>query len=297
MSWGTLNEVGWVNAFTSGRYATDNYVKYQIDESSRKLRVIVTRQRVRSLDGSHSYSGSVNNGYKFDNGDNDSQYKRTSDTEDTISVSGGGSTLIPSNSDRNIGAVYTYNDDGSVPTITLSTQMIFDLPGYDPNYYDFSQQNWKGQDLKSKFPKIAKKISPVTNLQVTNITTDSVSVSFTGSEEAVKYNIQAIVMEDTTNVTELETTDAKGTVSNLLPGTTYLISVRAIDSNGNYSGRTNVPNITTLVQSVTTLTQATTLINTDGKADFGFVFVNVNNVSKRAKTIYVNVNGTAKKCI
>lgn len=290
MAWGTLKEVGWVNAFTSGRYATDNYVKYQIDESSRKLRVIVTRQRVRSLDGSHSYGGPVNNGYKFDNGDKDSQYPRTSDTEDTISVPGGGSTLIPSNSDRNIGAVYTYNDDGSVPSITLSTQMIFDLPGYDPNYYDFSQQNWKSQDLKTQFPTIAKKINPVTDLKVTKVTNNSISVSFTDSEGAVRYNIQAIAMEDTTDVTEIETTDTKGTVTNLSTGTTYLISVRAIDSNGNYSDRTNVANITTLSQAVV-------LINVDGIAKKGLGYINVNGVAKKVITIYINVNGVAREYI
>ena len=72
MAWGTLKEVGWVNAFTSGKYATDNYVKYQIDESSRKLRVIVTRQRVRSLGSAYSYSGNVNNGCQFLGGGKDS---------------------------------------------------------------------------------------------------------------------------------------------------------------------------------------------------------------------------------
>lgn len=288
MAWGTLKEVGWVNAFTSGKYATDNYVKYQIDESSRKLRVIVSRQRVRSLNSSYSYSGSVNNGYKFDNGDNDSQYKRTSDTEDTISVSSGGSTLIPSNSDRNIGAVYTYNNDGSVPSITLSTQMIFDMPGYDPNIYGFSQQNWKSQDLKSKFPTIAKKINPVTDLQVTKITDTSISISFTGSEGAVKYKI-AIVANDTTDVNELETTDTKVTITNLSPGSSYNIGVCAVDSNGIESNWVEIDEITTSRHSPV-------MVNVDGIVkQVIFAYINVNGVAKGVIDIYVNVNGTAKK--
>ena len=290
MAWGTLKEVGWVNAFTSGKYATDNYVKYKIDESSRKLRVVVSRQRVRSLNSAYGYSGSVNNGCQFLGGGKDPQYSGGYDTEDTISVSGGGSTLIPKNSDRFIGRVYTYNDDGSVPSIILSTQMIFDLPGYDPNIYGFSQQDWKSQDLKSKFPTIAKLINPVTDLKVTKVTNNSISVSFTGSEGAVKYNIQAIIMEDTTFVFEIETTDTKVTVTNLSIGTTYLISVRAIDSNGNYSDRTNVANITTLSQAVV-------LINVDGIAKKGLAYINVNGVAKKAITIYVNVNGVAREYI
>ena len=289
MSWGTLKEVGWVNAFTSGRYATDNYVKYQIDESSRQLRVIVTRQKVRSLDSSHSYSGPVNNGCQFLGGGKDSQYSNGYDTEDTINVPGGGSTLIPSNSDRTIGVVYTYNDDGSVPSVTLATQMIFDLPGYDPNIYGFSQQDWKSQDLKSKFPTIAKKINPVTNLQITKVTSTSISVSFTGSEGAVRYKI-AIVTEDATDVNELETNDTEATITNLSPGTSYNIGVCAVDSNGINSDWVELDGITTLNQS-------TVMVNVGGVAKNGLVYINVNGVAKSAKAIYVNVNGAAKKCI
>lgn len=296
MSWGTLNEVGWVNAFTSGKYATDNYVKYQIDESSRKLRVIVTRQMVRSLGSAYNYSGNVNNGCQFLGGGKDSQYPSRYDTEDTINVSGGGSTLIPSNSDRTIGAVYTYNNDGSVPTITLSTQMIFTLPGYDPNVYGFSQQDWKSQNLRYKFPTIAKAISPVTDLQVTKITDTSISISFTGSEGAVKYKI-TIEEDGTTNLNELETTDTKVTITNLSPMTPYNIGVCAVDSNGIESNWVEIDEITTLVQSATTLEQATTLINVDDNAKIGFVYANVNGTAKKAMNIYVNVNGTAKKCI
>lgn len=240
MAWGTLKEVGWVNAFTSGKYATDNYVKYQIDESSRKLRVIISRQRVRSLNSSYSYSGSVNNGYKFDNGDNDSQYQRTSDTEDTINVSGGGSTLIPSNSDRNIGAVYTYNDDGSVPSITLSTQMIFDLHGYDPNIYGFSQQNWKSQELKSNFPTIAKKSpNPVTNLTVTGVTTSTISISFTASSDASSYLVDWGTVNSTDETEDdmlaqgnATITDTAYTITNLDKNQLYLIMVTSLGSDG-----------------------------------------------------------------
>lgn len=256
MSWGTLKEVGWVNAFTSGKYATDNYVKYQIDESSRKLRVIVSRQRVRSLDGYHAYSGSVNNGYKFDNGDNDSQYPRTSDTDDTINVSVGGSTLIPSNSDRNIGAVYTYNDDGSVPSITLSTQMIFTLPGYDPNAYDFSQQNWKSQDLKSKFPTIAKKApNPVTNLTVTGVTTSTISISFTASSDASSYLIvwgDYINDEDSMLEEGSETiTGTTYTITNLIKNKAYMVTVNALDSSGTSSDTVSIKATTLNVDPVT----------------------------------------------
>ena len=240
MAWGTLKEVGWVNAFTSGKYATDNYVKYQIDEPSRKLRVIVSRQKVRSLNSAYSYSGNVNNGCQFLGGGKDSQYSGGYDTEDTISVSGGGSTLIPSDSDRTIGRVYTYNHDGSVPSITLSTQMIFDMPGYDPNIYGFSQQNWKSQELKSKFPTIAKKApNPVTNLTVTGVTTSTISISFTASSDASSYLVDWGTVNSTDETEDdmlpqgNETiTDTTYTITNLDKNQLYLIMVTSLGSDG-----------------------------------------------------------------
>lgn len=287
MAWGTLKEVGWVNAFTSGMYATDNYVKYQIDESSRKLRVIVTRQRVRSLGSEYSYNGNVNNGCRFLGGEKDSQYFDGYDTEDIIVVTGGGSALIPSNSERTIGRVYTYNNDGSVPSITLSTQMIFDLSGYDKTTYKFSNQDWKSQELKSKFPAIAKLINPVTDLKVTKVTNNSISVSFTASEGAVKYGIFAI-QDKQESESYLETTETNATLTGLKSGTKYDIGVVAIDSNGINSNFA-------YLYDVTTLEQAVVLINVSGTPKKGLVCINVNGVAKKAKTIYVNVNGTAKK--
>lgn len=391
MAWGTLKEVGWVNAFTSGVYATDNYVKYQIDESSRQLRVIITRQRVRSLNGSYSYSGPVNNGYKFDNGDKDSQYPRTSDTEDTISVPGGGSTLIPSNSDRNIGRVYTYNNDGSVPSIILSTQMIFDLSGYDKTTYKFSNQNWKSQELKSKFPTIAKKapnpvkdiivtgvttstisisftassnassylvdwgtvnstdeteddmlaqgnatitdttytitnldknqlylimvtslgsdgtgdnreigygktlnVDPVTNVSVTKVSANSITVNFNLSQYAIKYSIVAIAIDDSGTAIQAYSTTSTGTpatITGLSPNTKYKVGVSAIGTNNDMSDYVYVNNVTTLSQE-----QSPVMVNVDGIAKQVInAYINVNGVAKRMVAIYVNVNGTAKK--
>lgn len=393
MAWGTLKEVGWVNAFTSGKYATDNYVKYQIDEPSRKLRVIVTRQRVRSLGSAYSYSGNVNNGCQFLGGGKDSQYSGGYDTEDTISVSGGGSTLIPSNSDRTIGAVYTYNNDGSVPSITLSTQMIFDLPGYDPNIYGFSNQNWKSQELKSKFPTIAKKapnpvkdiivtgvttstisisftassdassylvdwgtvnstdeteddmlpqgnatitdttytitnldknqlylimitslgsdgtgddnsreigygktlnVDPVTNVSVTEVSANSITVNFNLSQYAIKYSIVAIAIDDSGTASQAYSTISTGTpatITGLSPNTKYKVGVSAIGTNNDMSDYVYVNNVTTLSQE-----QSPVMVNVDGIAKQVInAYINVNGVAKRTVAIYVNVNGTAKK--
>lgn len=391
MAWGTLKEVGWVNAFTSGKYATDNYVKYQIDESSRKLRVIVTRQRVRSLGSAYSYSGNVNNGCQFLGGGKDSQYSGGYDTEDTISVSGGGSTLIPSNSDRTIGAVYTYNNDGSVPSITLSTQMIFDLPGYDPNIHGFSTQNWKSQNLQSKFPTIAKKapnpvkdiivtgvttstisisftassdassylvnwgtvnstdetpedmlavgsatitdttytitdlkrnqlylimvtslgsdgtgdnreigygktsdVDPVTNVSVTKVSANSITVNFNLSQYAIKYSIVAIAIDDSGNASQAYSTTSTGTpatITGLSPNTKYKVGVSAIGTNNDMSDYVYVNNVTTLSQE-----QSPVMVNVDGIAKQVInAYINVNGVAKRTVAIYVNVNGTAKK--
>lgn len=245
MAWGTLKEVGWVNAFTSGKYATDNYVKYQIDEPSRKLRVIVTRQRVRSLGSAYSYSGNVNNGCQLLGGGKDSQYSDGYDTEDTISVSGGGSTLIPSNSDRTIGRVYTYNNDGSVPSITLFTQMIFDLSGYDKTTYKFSNQDWKSQNLKSKFPTIAKKApNPVKDIIVTGVTTSTISISFTASSDASSYLVDWGTVNSTDETEDdmlaqgnATITDTTYTITNLDKNQLYLIMVTSLGSDGTGDNR------------------------------------------------------------
>lgn len=240
MAYGTLKEVGWVNAFTSGKYATDNYVKYQIDESSRKLRVIVTRQRVRSLDSYHSYDGPTNNGCRFVNGDKDSSYPKGYDTNDSIKVSGNGTVNIPSNADRDIGAVYTYNDDGSVPSVSLSTQMIFTLSGYDPVYYYFSRQDWKSQELKSKFPTIAKKApDAVTNLTVTGTTTSTMSISFTASSNASSYEVNWGTVnsteetpEDMLAVGSATITDTTYTITDLNRNQLYIIQVISLGNDG-----------------------------------------------------------------
>lgn len=393
MAWGTLKEVGWVNAFTSGMYATDNYVKYQIDESSRKLRVIVTRQRVRSLGSAYSYNGNVNNGCRFLGGGKDSQYSGGYDTEDIIVVTGGGSALIPSNSDRTIGAVYTYNNDGSVPSITLSTQMIFDLSGYDKTTYKFSNQDWKSQELKSKFPAIAKKapnpvkdiivtgvttstisisftassdassylvdwgtvnstdeteddmlaqgnatitdttytitnldknqlylimvtslgsdgtgdnreigygktsgVDPVTNVSVTKVSANSITVNFNLSQYAIKYSIVAIAIDDSGTASQAYSTTSTGTpatITGLSPNTKYKVGVSAIGTNNDVSDYVYVNNVTTLSQE-----QSPVMVNVDGIAKQVInAYINVNGVAKGVMAIYVNVNGTAKKVI
>lgn len=270
MAYGTLKEVGWVNAFTSGKYATDNYVKYQIDESSRKLRVIVTRQRVRSLDSYHSYDGPTNNGCQFVNGDKDDVYQKGYDTNDSIKVSGNGTVNIPSNADRNIGAVYTYNDDGSVPSVSLSTQMIFTLSGYDPVYYNFSRQDWKSQELKSKFPAISKKKpDTITDLTVYS-RSQSFLISFTASKDATKYKITATNTTDSTDTKTMEVTETTATITGLKQNAEYEITVVAVDSSGNESNGLSV------------------IVSTQN-----LMFINVGGSAKRflPQTIYINTSG------
>lgn len=286
MAWGTLTNVGWVNAFTSGKYATDNYVKYQIDDSERKLRVIITRQRVRSLNSAYSYSGPVNNGCQFVNGSKDSQYSKLYDTEDQISVPGGGNTAIPSGGDRNIAAVYTYNTDGSVPTINVATQMIFDLAGYDKTYYGFSNQNWKSQDLKSKFPSIGAELESVTDLTVSTVNATNATIAFVGNSKAVKYEIS---YTDGSNSVTNEVTDQTVTLTGLKMSTNYTVSVTAVDASGNKSKAIST--------TFTTLSQAQIFVNVGGTAKKGLVWVNVGGTPKKALDIWVNVGGTAKHLV
>lgn len=286
MAWGKLTDVGWINAFTSGKYATDNYFKYQIDESERKLRVIITRQRVRSLNSAYSYSGPVNNGCQFLGGSKDAQYSKGYDTEDQISVSGGGTVNIPSGSDRTIAAVYTYNTDGSVPTINVATQMIFDLSGYDKTYYGFSNQNWKSQDLESKFPSIGAELEPVTDLTVIAVNATNATITYVGSSKAVKYEI---TYTDGANSVTNEIADQVVSLTGLKMSTNYTVSITAIDSSGNKSKAIST--------TFTTLSQAQIYVNVSGTAKKGLVWVNVGGAPKRALDIWVNVGGTAKHIV
>ena len=138
--------------------------------------------------------------------------------------------------------------------------------------------------------KLSKKINPVTDLQVTKITDTSISISFTGSEGAVKYKIW-IEEDGTTNLNELETTDTKVTITNLSPGTPYNIGICAVDSNGIESTWVEIDYVTTKIPSPV-------MVNVDGIVkQVIFAYINVNGVAKDVMAIYVNVNGTAKKVI
>lgn len=139
---------------------------------------------------------------------------------------------------------------------------------------------------------LAKKISPVTNLQVTKVTGTSISVSFTGSEGAIKYYIEATISGDgAVYKKRIETTDTKGTITNLLPENEYNIGVCAVDSNGIESDWVEINNITTPRYTPV-------VVNVNGIAkEVIFAYINVNGVAKGVMAIYVNVNGTAKKVI
>lgn len=172
MSWTSLTTVGWVQAWNNGYYAIYNYVYYQVNEETRQLRVQLANQMIKSLNAYYSFSKTgVNNGYQllnYSSTDTVMGYPTLIDVEDSVTVSGGGEWVH--SGDRNCGAIYNYNDDGSLPTVYMCTQWITGV-----NRYNTPEFDWSSIDIKSSFPTITKKS-----------TVDRVKVNVNGTAKSAK---------------------------------------------------------------------------------------------------------------
>lgn len=296
MAWGGRQEVGWIQTMNNGKYAMDVYIWYQVDEANRKIRVRCDNERVRSLTGAHSYYYSANNGHQMVNGTNDEQYGRVYDRDDTVRVSCGGSWTLSNNTTEAertmVAAVYSYNADGKLSGVTVASQMIMNVPGYNASYYGFLQQDWTNTDLSGRLPSISKAVDAPTSVSVDpgHILTNSAIITWVGNTKAVKYEL-TIKGNDQTNT--IETTNNTYTFTNLKANTKYAVSICAVDKDGNKSNSVSI-DFTTRAQSVTSF-------NVGGEKKTGKISVLVGSGDtrklKKAVNVWVNVNGTAKKMI
>ncbi len=290
MAWGTRQDVGWVQTMNNGKYAFDVYIWFNVDEANRKIRVVCDNERLRSLTSIHSYNYSTNNGHQLVNGTNDTEYGRIYDVYDTFNCPKGGFATLPAVHCR--AAVYSYNADGKLSGVIVSSQMIMSVPGYNANYYGFLQQDWTNTDLSSRLPSISKAVEAPTSVSVdsAHIQTSSAIITWVGNSKATKYEL-TIKGNDQTNT--IETVNNTYTFTNLKANTKYSVSVLAVDKDGNKSDAVNI--------DFTTRAQSTTNFNIGGESKTGKISVLVGTGDsrnlKRAVNVWVNVNGTAKKMI
>lgn len=189
MAWGSLQTVGWVTGWSNGYYAVDNYVYYQINLETRQLRVQLANQRCRSLNSYYGLTATAcNNGYQLYGGSSDtvSGYSKVVDVVDSVTVPKGGEWVH--SGDRNCAAIYTYNDDGSSPTISMATQFICGINSNNTPEFD-----WTTSFIQGNFPGIAKKTT-VGNIKVNvNGTAKSASALYVNVNGTAKKVTSAYV--------------------------------------------------------------------------------------------------------
>lgn len=285
MAFGSRTEIGWVDAFTAGKYQVQNYIIYEIDNENRRLRVIVSRQRCRSISSAYSYNASTNNGYQLLGGTK-GDYSKIYDAYDWLTCNSTAWGYCPANRDALIDCIYSYNADGSVPDVRLATQMIFTLSGYNATYYGFPQTDWKEQNIKGLFPSISAAVTPVTNPSISDVKVNGATLNFVGSSKAAKYQL---VLTSGDNSQTITTTNNIYTFTNLANNTTYTCTITAIDADGNKADAVSI--------QFTTEKQAHVYYNVNGTKKKGYVWVNVGGAKKKALRIWVNVDGTAKEAV
>lgn len=283
MAYGGDVALGWVEVMSNGKYAVDDYIYYQLDETNRKIRVIVDNQRIRSLSNYYSYNFPVNNGFQLLGGTNDSQYGRVWDVDMRINVPAGGSFTCGVNKRA---AVYSYDSNGNISGVLVASQMIMAPAGYNATYYGFLQKDWNSIDISSRLPKISKEIQSPSNVMVDPATvgTTRAKVSWVGSSKATSYEVTITGGGSTSTYT---TNDNYYYFINLQRGTKYTVSIVAKDANGNKSSATNI--------DFTTRNQSRVYVKDEGKGKRGYVFVKVDGKLVRAVNIWVNVNGEPKR--
>ena len=284
MAYGNFITVGWVNAWNNGYYKVDNYVYYAQDLTNRKLKVRIANQRCCSLNSKYYFfnNNGVNNGYGFQ-----SMGGGVIDVNDPVNVPAGGCWIH--SGDRNVDIEVSYNKDGTVPTVNMSTQFISGTGV--PNAPEF---NWITKDISSSFPEISAIPDPPsapTNLTATNITYNYALLGWGKVSGAVSYDIEIITGSSTPveSASDIETNQYNA--MRLAENTNYKFRVRSHDSYGQTGSWSSYKSFTTAID------QAKVKINVGGVAKTGKVFVNVSGSAKKVKKIYVNVNGQAKEVV
>ena len=308
MAWGSKQNVGWISVHDNGSYMFELYVWYQLDVENRKLRVRVDNERLVSKSSGKSYWWTTNNGHQILGGTNDEKYPRVYDAWDEFKVNRGGAGAIDQLKETEaeaendmVAAVYSYNSDGTLPSIFIAWQMIMDVSSETPrvgggqNYEAYSswiQKDWTSFGITDKFPKLEKTLNGVTSVEVlpSDLNSTSSTVRFVGDSLATKYKL-TITGNDQTNT--IETTNVVYTFSHLKANTKYTVSICSVGSDGTTSSAVSI--------DFTTKSQATVDVNDNGTKKSGVVSVLTGSGNtrklKKALTIWANVEGVKKQLI
>lgn len=292
MAWGKRVDIGWVKFHESSNYRCENYIYYQLDTDARKIRVLVDNQRVTSKSSRAYYYWQVNNGYQLLGGTNDSQYGRILDVFDTIYVPYGGTWTRAASAANALkqtkAAVYSYNSDGTLSNVNVASQMIMSIPGYDANHYGFIVQDWVTKNIASLLPKLTSTVDAPTGVTVNPdyIGVTGAKVEWVANAKAKSYEL---TISGGTIQSTVTTTDSFYQFSNLEAGTTYNVTIKSIDTDGNKSSGVSI--------SFTTSTQIKEWINDNGTGKKGTIWINIDGEKKRIVKAWINVNGNAKSVI
>lgn len=235
MAYGSRVNYGWVNAWSNGYYAVDVYLKYQQDVINNKTKVILTNQRVRSLNGYYSfynYSG-VNNGYGFQN--IGGSYV---DVNDPVSVSGGGTWTH--SGDRECSVERTHNASGAFPATQGVCQFISGTGA--PNAPEF---DWKGFNIPT-LPSIDRSAG-TNSLSLVSRTRNSITCKYTSSvaTNLIQYSLDGTNWYDTGVDISTGGNSVNFTLSGLSQNTSYTVRVRhRRDYNQVYSGSKSITTTT-----------------------------------------------------
>lgn len=251
MAFGQIQELGWIEGWTNGRYRVSNYVAYKQDLENRKLEITLANQQCCSLDSFHTFHNDVgvNNGYGWQ-----VMGGQVVDVNDAVNVPAGGCWIH--NGDRYATVTVNYNNDGSVPDILMSTQFIAGI-----NQYDTPEFDWTTKNIKTLFPSINAKVQAPTITNVDVISSTSATVEFTSVENATKYHVTLRHQDGA--VTAYITTDTSYTFNHLSPNQNYTVTVQSEDVYGNrsdvsdsysFSTKINVGQVVNLIYTEKTAT-------------------------------------------
>lgn len=254
MAWTGNIAVGWIDFASNGKYTVSAYIYYRLNEEERKIYVVCTTMKVRSLTSINSYNWNTQIGYQLLGGAAGSEYGTMFDEVANINVPCGGEWQ---RIDAPVAMNYAYDSDGKLPVVRFALHLLMSVPGWDSNYYGFLNFDWREMDLSRFLPEIGKELKSPTSLSIDpNFTTTSqIKAQWVGNNKAVKYKV---TIKGGNVDTTVETTNNYYIFKNLSPNTAYKISIYSVSSDDSISEA--------ITLDTTTKNQAEMYINVNGES-------------------------------
>lgn len=288
MAYGGRIDIGWTAVLESKYYRVDEWIYYYLDPDNRKIRVVVDNQRIVNKSSVAWYWWRVNNGYQLLGGANDSQYGRVWDNpgDQEVNIQRGATVVMGVHP---VSAVYSYNSDGGLSNVVLSSQMLMMVPsGYDRNYMGVVYNDWTNKDISNLFPKLAESVASPGSVTVdpNRLAATSATITWIGNSKAAKYELY---IEGEGVSSTVDTVNTYYTFTNLDPNKHYKVSIVSVDKGGNHSKSITI--------EFTTKEQISLWVNVNGQAKKGYAWVNVAGKGRRVINAWVNVKGEARRVL